>query len=145
VPGEREVIYLADALELALKSDGAAEKVACQRAKGGPCPHGRALVELPHWDSVLRVLRFRGKIVKQFKEPAPDQETIFMVFEESNWAERIDDPLPPRGDVAPKERLHHTIWRLNRNQRNKLLVFSGDGTGEGIRWAPVAGTDGATS
>ena len=76
--------------------------------------------------------------MKQFKEPAPDQELILAAFEESLWAARIDDPIPPRGDITPKQRLHSTIWSLNRRQKDKLLAFHGDGTGEGICWTAVA-------
>jgi len=60
-----------------------------------------------------------------------------VAFEEARWARRIDDPLPPGGDVAAKERLEFTIWRLNRHQENKLVRFFGDGSGEGICWLPI--------
>jgi hypothetical protein len=62
------------------------------------------------------------------------QEAILMAFEEEQWPPRIDDPLPGHPDLLPKRRLHDTIKSLNRNQKNSLIRFMGDGTGEGIRW-----------
>jgi hypothetical protein len=34
-------------------------------------------------------------VVKEFKLPAPNQETILTAFQEEGWPPRIDDPLPP--------------------------------------------------
>ena len=76
--------------------------------------------------------------MKQFRQPAPNEERVLAAFEEEGWPERIDDPIPPLGDVTPKERLHSTIWALNRHQEHKLLKFHGDGGGEGIRWSAVS-------
>ncbi len=76
--------------------------------------------------------------VKQFRQPAPNQELVLAVFEESHWEVDIDDPLHPDGKVDPKRRLRATVWALNRNQANKLIQFSADGTGKGIRWQRVA-------
>ena len=80
------------------------------------------------------MLSLGGLIVKQFTEPALNQETVLTAFEESGWPEQIDDPIPPHGEPTPKARLRSTIWHLNRRQKNKLLKFHGDGTGEGVRW-----------
>jgi hypothetical protein len=68
------------------------------------------------------------------------QEAILMALEEEHWPPRIDDPLPGHPNHLPKRRLHDTIKSLNRNQKNNLIRFMGDGTGEGIRWEliPVA-------
>ena len=92
--------------------------------------------EIPTWDRVRQELRFAGVLVKQFKVPSPNQETILGVFEEEHWPPRIDDPLSPKLDQDPKRRLHDTINTLNRNQKNQLLRFSGDGSGQGVRWEP---------
>ena len=93
---------------------------------------------IPRWDSAARVLTFGGRIVKQFERPSPNQEAILNSFEEAGWPCRVDDPLPPKDEIAPKTRLHDTIRWLNRNQKDRLLRFLGDGTGEGVRWRPVA-------
>ena len=60
-----------------------------------------------------------------------------MAFEEEGWPAKIDDPLAPQSQQDPKRRLHDTIKCLNRNQKNELLHFRGDGTGEGILWELV--------
>jgi hypothetical protein len=89
---------------------------------------------VPQWDPQRRELCFGGQLVKQFKAPATNQEMILAAFEEEQWPPRIDDPLPPRADLDPKRRLHATINSLNRKQKNALIRFLGDGTGEGLRW-----------
>ena len=73
-------------------------------------------------------------MVKVFKLPSPNQETVLMAFQEEGWPPKIDDPLPPHGDILPKRRLHDTIKSLNRNQKSRRLRFMGDGTGEGVCW-----------
>ncbi len=89
---------------------------------------------LPKWDDQRRQVRIGRVVVKEFKLPAQNQETILTAFEEEGWPPRIDDPLSPVAEVEPKRRLHDAIQALNRNQRNDLLRFMGDGSGEGIRW-----------
>lgn len=89
---------------------------------------------LPTWDVARRLLILNGRIVKQFKWQAVNQETVLSVFQEEGWPGRIDDPLPPSPDVGVKRRLSDTIKCLNRNQRDKLLQFHGDGTGQGVIW-----------
>jgi len=91
----------------------------------------------PHWDADYHELRLGDQLVKVFKLPSPNQETVLAAFEEDGWAPRIDDPLAPEPDIDPKRRLHDTIRSLNRNQKAKLIRFMGDGTGQGIRWSLV--------
>jgi hypothetical protein len=92
---------------------------------------------LPHWDQQCRVLRVGQYVVKQYKRPSPNQEMILAAFEEEDWPQRIDDPLPPQGEQEPKCRLHDTIKWLNRNHEHGLIRFLGDDTGEGVRWQLV--------
>jgi hypothetical protein len=96
--------------------------------------HGTNGRSHPKWDRDRRELRLGTKLIKVFKLPSPMQEAILMAFEEEQWPPRIDDPLPGHPDYPPKRRLHDTIKSLNRNQKNCLIRFMGDGTGEGIRW-----------
>jgi len=88
----------------------------------------------PHWDSQRHELWVANQLVKQFKGQALNQERILAVFEEEDWAARIDDPLPLTEEIDPKRRLHDTIKCLNRKQRHQLIHFRGDGSGEGIIW-----------
>ena len=89
---------------------------------------------IPCWDRRRRVLSVNRQIVKWFLRPAPNQEIILSAFEEEGWPFRIDDPLPPADELVAKTRLHDTIRWLNRNQRNRLLRFKGDGSGLGLCW-----------
>ena len=75
-----------------------------------------------------------GLIVKRFRVPARNQETILSVFEEEGWAEHIHDPLPVNHDIDAPTRLHDAINRLNRCQINPVLRFHGDGKGTGVFW-----------
>jgi hypothetical protein len=88
----------------------------------------------PKWDHQRRQLRVGTSIVKEFKLPSPNQETILTAFEEECWPPQIDDPLSPAPPLDPRRRLHDTIKALNRNQKHGLIRFRGDGSGEGIRW-----------
>jgi len=130
----------------------------CRALTGLPCWYHRALpvvsfhaAELPRWNAGARILRFKGTVVKRFTKPANNQEHVLMAFEEEGWPEHIDDPTPPHGDIDPKRCLHGTIARLNQHQERRLIRFSGDGRGEGIRWEPIdeadaiLGKDGAPS
>ena len=88
----------------------------------------------PRWDAIRRELSLDGMIVKRFRVPARNQETILSVFEEEGWVEHIHDPLPVTQDIDAPTRLHDAINRLNRSQINPLLRFHGDGKGTGIFW-----------
>jgi len=134
------------AVALRSLSSGPAERVGGQNgevsAAAAPEPVARRVVAaehassevVPQWDAMRLELRFGDLLVKQFKLPSPNQETILMAFQEERWPPRIDDPLPPRADVDPKRRLNDTIKSLNRNQKDRCVRFMGDGTGRGIRW-----------
>jgi hypothetical protein len=90
--------------------------------------------EVPHWDPQRRELKVGREVVKEFRVPAPNQETVLAVFEEEKWPPRIDDPLPPKPGTDGHRRLHDTINSLNRNQRRRKLRFFADGLGRGVRW-----------
>ena len=88
----------------------------------------------PHWDHMRKELRQAGLVVKQFRCPARNQETILTAFQEEQWRSQIDDPLPPASEQDSRRRLSDAIKCLNRNQVNALLRFRGDGTGKGVLW-----------
>ncbi|MFO0820863.1 MAG: hypothetical protein U1A77_23145 [Pirellulales bacterium] len=94
---------------------------------------------VPHWDGDRHELRVGGELVKRFKGAAANQESILAAFEEEGWPPRIDDPLPPQVEQDSKRRLNDTIKCLNKNQRQKLICFHGDGTGEGVLWNFASG------
>jgi hypothetical protein len=94
---------------------------------------------LPVWDCKSRRLWLGDLLVKQFRQPSPNQTAILDVFEEEGWENfHIDDPLPIAVDETQedaKRRLHHTIHNLNRNLLANTIRFHGDGTGQGVIWA----------
>ncbi len=94
----------------------------------------------PQWDVVCKRLWYADQLVKQFKLPSANQETVLMAFEEEGWPQRVDDPLPQQPNQNPHVRLGNTIKALNRNQKHKLLQFRGDGSGEGVLWEPFLGS-----
>lgn len=97
----------------------------------------------PKWDSNRHQLSIGNAIIKEFKLPAVNQETVLSAFEEEGWPPSIDDPLAPARNIDPKRRLHDTIKNLNRNQRQSMIRFMGDGTGEGVRWEFIAPANGS--
>ena len=88
----------------------------------------------PGWDPIRRELTIAGLIVKRFRVPARNQETILNAFEEEGWVEHIHDPLPSTIDIDAPTRLHDAINRLNRCQINPVIRFHGDGKGTGVFW-----------
>ena len=90
---------------------------------------------MPLWDRNRRILRVGETIVKQYRVPSPSQETILIAFEEEAWPAVVDDPLPPpQPGQDTKRRLRATIQSLNEGQKNRLIRFRGDGSGERIVW-----------
>ena len=95
--------------------------------------------ELPFYQPARGELWVCGLLVKRLTQPAPDQRSVFSVFQEQHWHFRIANPLSPhhfRENL--KLRLNRVIYRLNQNQVNQLIRFRGDGTGQGVIWEPWA-------
>jgi hypothetical protein len=88
----------------------------------------------PHWDALRRELTVNGQVIKRFRLPATNQEAVLRAFEEEGWPAAIFDPLPPRDEQNSKQRLHDTIKALNRSRLARVILFRGDGTGEGVLW-----------
>jgi len=102
-------------------------------------PESFEQVQMPTWDADRQELRWGRRVVKRFKLPSPNQETVLAVFQEDNWPPRIDDPLPPTPAIDAKRRLNDTIKSLNRHQKYAAVRFMGDGRGMGVRWEPILG------
>jgi hypothetical protein len=96
-----------------------------------------ALLRKPRWDSSTRELWLGRQLIKRFTQPAPNQERILAAFQEEGWPRRIDDPLPGDGRVDQHNRLREAVRSLNEHQTNKLIVFSRDGSVEGLTWRLV--------
>lgn len=91
----------------------------------------------PRWERDLHRLWLGSHLVKEFAQPAPNQEQLLTAFERLRWPARIADPLPPMPYQEPKERLRDTVKHLNRHQVHRLVRFHGDGTGRGVFWEAV--------
>lgn len=89
----------------------------------------------PYFDTRSRTLWVGEEIVKQFRVPAGNQELILSAFQEEDWPDQVDDPLPPAPGLEPKRRLHDAIHRLNRNQKKRLVRFRGTALGRAILWS----------
>lgn len=90
----------------------------------------------PHWNPDRRELTYGGKLVKCYRVPSPNQELILNVFQEEDWPEFIDDPLPPDEDIDAVSRLQATVKSLNRRQLNRLIRFHGNG-GKKVIWKSI--------
>ena len=94
----------------------------------------------PEWDADRRELRYQGQVIKRYRVPAENQELILTAFQEEGWPHCIDDPLPPDGEIDPKQRLQATIKSLNRNQLVRLIQFHGNGNGLQVYWELISRT-----
>jgi len=88
----------------------------------------------PTYDSANRVFVWGFHLLKRFRQPSHNQETILSAAEEMNWPNWFDDPLPKAKGINPKVRLHDTIKWLNQRQVKSLIHFKGDGTGTRLGW-----------
>jgi hypothetical protein len=82
----------------------------------------------PHWNSNRRELTFGPQLVKCYRVPSPNQELILSVFQEEDWPEFVDDPLPPHDHLEPRRRLQATVKSLNRHQCDRLIRFRCNGS-----------------
>jgi hypothetical protein len=109
-----------------------------------PHANGSTRWLIPRWDRDRQEFRLGEVLIKRFQVPAPDQEVILAVFQEEGWPVRIDNPLPSHPEVDLKPRLARAIDALNRNQRNPLVRFLGEGSGEAVRWELAQSREGET-
>jgi hypothetical protein len=95
--------------------------------------------EVPFWDRERRELRLGTVLVKRFRQPARNQETILAAFQEDGWPAHLDNPLAGDDATLARDRLHDTVRKLNQ-QTNRLLQFLSDGNGEGVLWDFAGGS-----
>ncbi len=89
---------------------------------------------VPYFDQKEHVFGWGRHLLKQFYQPAGNQQLVLCAEEELNWPRWLDDPLLRRPGVRAKVRLHDTIKYLNLHQKEPLIRFTGDGTGTRIGW-----------
>jgi hypothetical protein len=102
-------------------------------ANGASVPE-YAHVRVPRWDSQNRTLWWGPHVVKQFHRPTEAQGLILAAFQELYWPLRILDPLPPKRDLDPQERLHFTVKHLNEDHLYQVLHFRVDEGGQAVWW-----------
>lgn len=88
----------------------------------------------PHWERDRRRLTLNSDLLMELSMRAQNLLRILDVFQEENWPQQIDDPLPTIGGVDSKRRLRSAIAKLNENVRVPRIRFCGDGSGESICW-----------
>jgi hypothetical protein len=94
--------------------------------------------EIPFYDIGRHQLWLGNELVKEFKQLAPEQEKILKEFQRRGWPARILNPLTSKPEEQhAKIHLGQVIRRLNGRQRNALIRFHADGTGQGITWEIV--------
>ena len=91
-------------------------------------------IQQPYWDSHHRELWLGHGLVKKIRTSAINQERLLSAFEEEHWPECVYDPLPPIGDVDPKQRLLDTVRRLNGHQLSPRIHFLITHHGEQVTW-----------
>jgi hypothetical protein len=94
-------------------------------------------LETPRWDRPAMELWWRGVCIRRYRHDAANQRAVLDAFEEEDWPNRLDDPLPSAKQMSRKQRLHQTIQGLNKGQKPQQLWFRGDGTGQGVCWEPI--------
>ena len=100
--------------------------------------------ERPNWDWKTRRFVVGERLVKHFRVPSPNQAAVLDAFQEEGWPHWVDDPLPPLPNQEPKRRLRDTIKCLNQHQVSRIIRFHGDGTGQRVSWALLAGCEEST-
>jgi hypothetical protein len=92
--------------------------------------------ETPVWESTQGELRFRGRLVRRFRNAASHQRAILDAFESQGWPERLKDPLPypENRRINLKRRLRDTIKNLNRDHETRCLHFYAADAGRAVGW-----------
>ena len=129
---KKSCFLLAEAAGFSLESSFRSQAASAHEKTDAPVVD--ELCHTPQWDCEDRILYVGEMVVKEYRVLSPNQEAVLSAFQEEGWPHYIDDPLSPVPDQNPKQRLRDTIRCLNANQKNQLVRFRGDGTGERVRW-----------
>ncbi len=94
---------------------------------------------VPQYDDQKRLFLWGRHVLKRYRQPSLNQETVLCAAEELRWPAWFDDPLPRGKRANPKIRLHDTIKNLNRHQQSFLVHFQWDGSGSRVGWELLIG------
>jgi hypothetical protein len=92
----------------------------------------------PSWDHDRRILSIQGQVIKVFRQPSPNQETVLNAFQEDGWVDQVYDPLYTSTTCSARDaqsRLRKTVEHLNRAQHPPSICFSVAGNGEKACWS----------
>ena len=92
----------------------------------------------PEFDPGLRELRWGDIVLKQFRQPADNQELILASFQELGWPPMIDDPLlrlDGSDEIAARDRLRFTVKNLNRYMKHVVVKFHVHRNGRAVTWS----------
>jgi hypothetical protein len=83
--------------------------------------------QVPSWDARSGRLYFAGRLVKEFKRPAPNQRRLLNEFEHAHWQTEIHNPfLQDRvHSAAAVEALRNTAEALNDDHLTAGLIRFG--------------------
>jgi hypothetical protein len=98
---------------------------------------GHTVVLSPHWDRKRRKLWLGDQLLKEYRQPSPNQIAVLDAFEKIQWADMVIDPLPKlrwETNLHRQRRLHDAIKSLNYALPDGTIRFHGDGSGHGISW-----------
>ena len=122
------------------EDDSAVEGIS--KSKGRP---SSASAPLPRWDANERRLWLGRVLLKEFRQPAPNQTALLDAFQAHSWTRKhLADPLPREAgesDPEAQQRLHDAIKCLNRAMPRGTIHFRGDGSARGVWWE-YAGQEG---
>lgn len=100
-------------------------------------------VPVPRWDADERRLWLGDTLLKEFRQPAPNQIALLDAFQANSWGRRhLSNPLrrdPGETEAEAYARLHATIKNLNRGLPPGTIHFRGDGSGYGVWWESCSG------
>jgi hypothetical protein len=94
--------------------------------------HKKARNLRPGWDREARELRLGDVRILALTRSAPDEQHLLDVFQEDNWARKVDNPFGAPTAKQAHEKLRNVVKKLNR--KGSCIRFHLDGTGEAVTW-----------
>jgi len=105
-------------------------------AQGGPAASSATSLpaKQPYYDGSRRLLTYDGQEALRFRRPSKVEGLVLLSFQEQNWREKIDDPLPRVPGKNPARRLRNAVANLNRRLQKSSLRFGSEDNGRAVYW-----------
>ncbi len=94
----------------------------------------------PTWDQSRRHLSVGTVVVRRFHGRVSQQEHLVIAFHEEEFADKIDDPLPPTPGVDSKDRLYRAVYRLSQSIDPPLIKLECTSLRTALYWEFVGKT-----